>query len=180
MSCWPACPPARAAMWARPATSRQRSQRLQQRAVLYGAIYTLIENGIEFAQALAAVVRQKEKAMRHMTWLAIYSVAVATASAVAAPCAGIAADHRTPLSGWTIPAGAAASPAVAVSSGTRSAHAGTGSSAPVPSSGAGGMSKRPEDAGKANNPDNMPIKRPDSKTNDRILRDHLPSDAIAR
>ncbi|MCG1042539.1 hypothetical protein KQH60_08260 [Mycetohabitans sp. B8] len=79
-----------------------------------------------------------------------------------------------------MPAGAAVSPTVASASGARSAPADAGSSAPVPGSGADGMSKRPEDAGKTNNPDNMPIKRPDSNTNDRILRDHLPSDAIAR
>lgn len=118
--------------------------------------------------------------MRQMTWLTKYSVVVVATSAVAAPYASRAASQLAPCSGWTIPAGTAASPTVASASGARSAAVGAGSSAPVPSSGAGGMSKRPEDAGKANNPDNMPIKRPDSKTNDRILRDHLPSDAIAR
>lgn len=109
----------------------------------------------------------------HMTWLMKYSVAVVSASAVAAPCVGCAAGQLTPRSDRTIPAGAAVSPTVASASGARP-------SAPVPGSGAGGMSKRPEDAGKTHNPDNMPIKRPDSNTNDRILRDHLPSDAIAR
>jgi hypothetical protein len=42
------------------------------------------------------------------------------------------------------------------------------------------MSKNPDETGKPGNPDNMPIKRPDSKTNDSILHDQLPSDAIAR
>ncbi|KAG0191777.1 hypothetical protein DFQ28_010987 [Apophysomyces sp. BC1034] len=50
-------------------------------------------------------------------------------------------------------------------------------STPAPGSDPGGMSRRPKDT---DNPDNMPIKRPDSKTNDRILHDRLPSDAIAR
>jgi hypothetical protein len=52
--------------------------------------------------------------------------------------------------------------------------------APAPGSDTDGMSKNPGEADKPDNPDNMPVKRPDSTTNDRMLHDQLPSDAIAR
>jgi hypothetical protein len=42
------------------------------------------------------------------------------------------------------------------------------------------MITEPHESGKSENPDNMPIKRPDHKTNDAILHDRLPSDAIAK
>jgi len=42
------------------------------------------------------------------------------------------------------------------------------------------MITEPHETGKSDNPDNMPIKRPDGKANDAILHDRLPSDAIAK
>lgn len=80
----------------------------------------------------------------------------------------------------TAQAGAASTPAHSRQQHKLPNHAKPEPSIPSVSSNPGGMSKRPENAGKPVTPDNMPIKRPDAKTNDRILRDHLPSDAIAR
>jgi hypothetical protein len=51
---------------------------------------------------------------------------------------------------------------------------------PKPGSGPAGRSTQPGDTAQPDNPDNMPIKRPKATTRDRMLHDHLPSDAIAR